>query len=57
MFIKKKDRTISLDAIMRKPESAKLSSAGFGLIDVVIILFVLSLIAFVVITNILAHNY
>lgn len=42
---------------MRKFEPTKINSAGFGLIDVVIILFVLSLIAFVVITNILAHNY
>jgi F0F1-type ATP synthase assembly protein I len=42
---------------MRKTESAKFSSAGFGLIDFVIIGFVLGLIAFIVITNILAHNY
>lgn len=32
-------------------------SKGFGLIDVIIILFVLGIIAFVVISNIIARNY
>lgn len=37
-------------------ESEKLQR-GFGLIDVVIILFVLGIIAFVVLSNILAYKY
>jgi len=34
-----------------------MNEKGFGAIDVIIILFVLSIIAFVVVVNILAHNY
>ena len=43
--------------MQRLGESVKLSESGFGLIDVIIILFVLSIIGFIVISNILAHNY
>ena len=39
---------------MQEPEKFQW---GFGLIDVIIILFVLGIIAFVVISNIIAHNY
>jgi len=34
-----------------------MKSRGFGLIDFIIIGFVLGVIAFIVISNILAHNY
>lgn len=30
---------------------------GFGVLDVIVILFVLSIIAFVVVVNIMAQNY
>ncbi|GEM_PF-4754566 len=41
----------------KRERSLKMGSEGFGLIDVVIILFVVLIIAFVVISNIIAHNY
>ncbi len=41
----------------KPPKSATGSERGFGLVDFVIIFFVLSVIAFIVISNILAHNY
>jgi len=39
---------------MQEPEKFQ---RGFGLVDVIIILFVLGIIAFVVISNIIAQNY
>jgi len=41
----------------KKEVSLKAVSPGFGLIDFIIISFVVGIIAFVVISNIIAHNY